>query len=109
VREICTLSYVRILNCQQKPAKNICLILWLLCKITEFYSEKRSKSTSISLFAKAEAMKPTKCKPKAVRNGIFLTEMYHKIAIGNERGLFIPIRFFLYKVWAKNRNFFSGY
>jgi len=43
VREMCTQSYVKILICLQKPAKNICLILWLLGKVTEFYSEKATQ------------------------------------------------------------------
>jgi len=43
VREICTQSYVKILICLQKLAKNICLTLWLLCKVTEFYSEKATQ------------------------------------------------------------------
>ena len=49
-------------------------------------------------------MKPTKCTPKAVRNGIFLTEMYHKIATG--RGIFIPIRFFPLQDLGKEQKFF---
>jgi hypothetical protein len=71
--------------------------------------KKRPKSTSISLFAKAEAMKPTKYKPKAVRDRTFLTEIYHKIAIGNERGLFIPIRFSITRLGQRTETFLFQY
>ena len=43
VSEIYASSYVKILICLQKPAKNVCLILWLLGKVTEFYSKKATQ------------------------------------------------------------------
>lgn len=60
----------------------------------------------MSLFAKAEAMNPTKCKLKAVRNRTFLTEMYHKIAIGKERGLFFQSVFPLQDLGKEQKYFF---
>jgi len=50
-------------------------------------------------------MKPTKCKPKAVRNRAFLTELYHKIAVSNERVLFIPIRFSFTRLEQRTETF----
>jgi len=60
VRETCTQSYVKILICLQKRAKNICLILCLLRKVTEFYSEKATQVTFYFIFRKSRSTEANK-------------------------------------------------
>jgi hypothetical protein len=60
VREICTQPYVKILICLQKPAKYICLILWLLGKVTEFYSEKATQVNVYVIFRKSRSNEANK-------------------------------------------------